>query len=163
MNSLPVDSPTLPVDEGIVHSRKEFAHNLTLDLTESQAQQALMLTLPIRAKYSAIFRRKLGPHGGFTLEEAMKLVNQFEDEIQTTLAEKMDLLVTVDSDPVFEGQPPIINFMGALPGHDTAKYGFDHTRQEYEVKKADARGEAFLGEKYPINSGMAKRRNKSGK
>jgi hypothetical protein len=161
MLELPVDSPELPVDQGIVHTPKEFVHNLVLDLTESEAQQALMLTLPIRSKYSAMFRRKLSPHSAFTFEEAMTLLNQFEDEIKTTLAEKMDLLVSVDMDPVFDGRPPTITFEGCLSGHDTAKYGMDHEKQEYDIKKAESRGEAFLGEKYDIDTGPAKRRSRN--
>jgi hypothetical protein len=145
-------SPTMPTDPGIVHSAKAFSDGLTLDLTDDEITRALRIILEIRRKYSAIFRRKFAPHmaGAETTvarkaEEAMDLIGQFEDELRTTLAEKMDLLVSVDGEPVLFGEPPIISLDGALSSHSSAKYGLDHEKKEWEVKGAKELGQDFLG------------------
>jgi hypothetical protein len=142
---LPVDSPNLEVDKGIVRTPKAFSDGLTLDLTDDEISRALAITLPIKNKWSRIFRSKMNDPSFKTLEQAMKLCDQFEDEIKTTLAEKMGLLVTVDVSPTFEGQPLIIDFMGALPGHYSEQYGTDHEKKSWEVKRANDKGEDFLG------------------
>lgn len=156
---LPPTSPDLPADSGIVVSRKQFSDGLTLDLTDSEITQALGITLPIKKKWTAIFRSRLNSNQ-FTVEQAMKLVDQFEDELVTTLAERMDLIATVDASPVFEGEPLVIDFVGALDSHYTAKYGFDHERKTYEVQKAQERGEVFLGARESVNN-TAKQRDKA--
>lgn len=143
---LPVDSPNMPVSTGIVRTAKAFSDGLTMDLTDDEIQRALKITLPIKNKWQNIFRSKLR-HANFTLEQAMKMVDQFEDELIYELATKLDLIATVDVSPVFEGQPPIIEFVGCLASHSSAKYGMDHEKKEWEVKKAAfTTGEAFLGE-----------------
>lgn len=144
LRNLPT-SPTLPTDTGIVRTPKQFSDTLTLDLTDDDITRAMEVTLRIRRKYSDIFRAKFGPHGSFTAGEAFKLLDQFEDEIKTTLAEQLDLLVTVDVEPVLFGEPPVISFEGALSSHSTAKYGLDHEKKEWEVKRAKDRGQDFLG------------------
>jgi hypothetical protein len=157
---LPVNSPEVPVDSGVVATPKAFVHGLTMELTESQSQQALQIVLPIKNKWSAIFRSRLR-HQNFTVEEAMKLVDQFEDELVTTLAERMSLIATVDASPVFEGEPLIVDFVGCLDDHDTAQYGFDHEKARYEIQKSMERGESFYGEKEPINNRAKQRDRKS--
>jgi hypothetical protein len=156
---LPVNSPELPTDSGVVMTRKAFSDGLTLDLTDSEISQALRITLPIKEKWSAIFVRKLNS-GQFTVDQAMKLVDQFEDELVTTLATKMDLIATVDASPVFEGQPLIVDFVGALDSHYTANYGFDHEKKAWEVQRANLRGEDFLGSRESVNN-AAKARDKA--
>jgi hypothetical protein len=143
MNDL-VNSPSLPVDAGIVRTPKEFSDGLTLDLTDAEISQALRITLPIKQKWQARFRSAFR-HQNFTVDEAMKLVDQFEDELVTELATKMDLIATVDVTGVFEGEPPVIEFVGCLPSHSSAKYGVDHERKGAEVKTAQDRNQAFLG------------------
>ena len=141
---LPVDSPTLPVDHGIVKTAKQFSDGLTLDLTDDQITRALQITLPIKNKWEAIFRRKLR-HSSFTVDEAMHLVDQFEDELIYELATQLDLIATVDVSGVFEGESPVIEFVGCLSSHESAKYGMDHERKEWEVKRALAENKPFLG------------------
>ena len=145
-------SPTLPVDSGIVRSPKAFSDGLTLDLTDDEIKRALQIVMPIKNKWHAIFVSKFrdkpltAKEAHTQAEAAMKLVDQFEDELVTTLAERMNLIVSVDVLPVLEsGQPPIIDFIGALPGHYSASYGFDHERKRHEVLLAEKRGESFLG------------------
>lgn len=144
MNNQTVTSPNMPVSDGLVHSAKQFSDALTLDLTDEEITHALQVTIPIRRKWQDKFRSKLR-HGDFTVEDAMKLVDQFEQELHYELATKCHLLVSVDVTGVFEGQPPVIEFMGALPSHPSAKYGLDHERKEFEVKRSKDRSEDFLG------------------
>lgn len=144
-NELPIDSPTLPTNDGIVRTAKEFSDGLTLDLTDDEITKALRITLPIKAKYQEMFRSRLR-HNNFTVEEAMRLVDQFEDELVYELATQMDLIATVDVSPVFnDGSPPVIEFVGALGSHSSAKYGLDHEKKEWEVKQAKERKQDFLG------------------
>jgi hypothetical protein len=156
---LPVNSPNLPTNSGIVLSPKQFSDGLTLDLTDSEISEALAIVLPIKNKWRQRFILKLNS-AQFTVEQAMKLVDQFEDELVTTLAERMNLIATVDAAPVFEGEPLVVEFVGALDGHYTANYGFDHEKKEWEVKRSILRNEAFLGEKAPVNN-VAKQRDKA--
>lgn len=142
--TLPVDSPSLPVDKGIVKSPKAFSDGLTLDLTDDEITQALQITLRVKTKWQDIFRSRLR-HSNFTVEQAMRLCDQFEDELVTRLAESLDIIATVDASPVFEGEPPIVDFIGALDSHYSAKYGADHEKKTYEVRKAERLGQAFLG------------------
>src|ERR1035437_10800914 len=146
----PVTSPTMPVDEGLVYSPEEWSNALTLDLTDSENQQAFQIMLPIIQKYQRIFQSAFRDYTSESvldkaLERAATLVDRFEDEIKTQLAEKMNLLVSVDMVPVFEGGSPTIVLEGALEDHYSAEDGFDHERKEWEVKKANALNQPFLG------------------
>ncbi len=142
--SLPVDSPDLPVHEGIVRTPKQFSEGLTLDLTDDEIKRALQIIIPLSHRYRSKFASKLR-HTNFTVEQAMKLVDEMEDELVTRLAESMSLIATVDASPVFEGQPPIIDLVGALPDHYSAKHGFDHEKKGFEVKRAKDLNQDFLG------------------
>lgn len=141
-----VTSPELPVDSGIVKTRKQFSDALTQDLSDEEISKALQLMLPIKEKWEERFRAK-ATSPLFGVEEAMELVDQFEEELKYELATKLHVYATVDVTPLFEGQPMVIEFQGALPSHDIAKYGFDHERKTDNVQKATAQGEAYLGEK----------------
>lgn len=146
MSDFSVTSPNLPVSEGIVTTRKQFSDALTTDLTDHEIKQAFEILLPIKKKWEARFSLKLGDLN-FDVEKAMELVDQMEEEIKYELATRLDLYVTIDATPVFEGKPLIIEFNGALPSHSTAEYGFDHEKKTYEVQKATDRGEDYLGQK----------------
>jgi hypothetical protein len=146
-----VTSPTLAVDEGIVRSPVEFSNALTLDLTDSEIQQALKTILPITKKWQTIFINKFARDPHFDVDRAMDLVDQMEREVKETMMEKCQLLVSVDVTPLLEGQPIVISFEGALASHSVSKYGFDHEAKSYEVRKAKDRGEAFLGQKEDPN------------
>lgn len=140
-----VTSPTMPTDPGIVYSPKQFSDSLTLDLTDAEIQRAMEITLRIRSKWSARFRSRFGTHGGFSFDDAVTMLNQFESELKETMATEMDLMVSVDMEPVLAGAPPVITFEGALPSHSSAVYGLDHERKEWEVKRAKDLGQDFLG------------------
>jgi hypothetical protein len=144
---LSTTSPDLPVNEGIVSSMTAFSNGLTLDLTDEEISQAYQIIVRIKDKYSRIFRAKFGHNTQLTVEDAMRMIDQMEDELVTTLAERMDLIATVDASPVFEGEGPIIDLVGALSSHSSATYGMDHEKKEWEVKRAIQTKEDFLGQR----------------
>lgn len=140
-------SPTLPVDEGIVTSAKQFSDALTQELNDDEIKRAFELTVRITNKWQEKFRRQFGPHAPFTVEDAMEALDKFEEELKYELATKLDVYATVDVTPIFEGEPPIVEFSGALPSHSIAKHGFDHEKKTWEVQHATARDEDYYGQK----------------
>lgn len=134
----------MPTNDGIVSTPKEFSDALTLDLTDDEITQAMQITLRIRQKWQDRFRSAFRDLN-FTVNQAMKMVDQFEDELKDELANKLNILVHVDAAPVFEGEPMVIEFMGGLPSHSSAKYGLDHEKKTWEVQKAKEKGQDFLG------------------
>jgi hypothetical protein len=147
MNDFAPTSPHLPVNDGIVKTRKAFSDGLTLDLTDDEICKAFEIILPIRKKWEERFRMHCNDPINFTAEEAVELIDHMEDEIKYELATRLDIYTEMDCTPIFEGKPPIIEFVGALPSHSIAKYGFDHEKKTYEVQKARERGEDYLGQK----------------
>lgn len=143
----PVTSPTLDTNAGIMNDSKTFSGSLTLDLTDDQIKAAWIIIQRVKARHMEIFRRKFNDPSSFNLDAAHKAIDEFEDEIKTKLAENVGILASVNTVPLLEGKPMEIEWLGVLPGHDLGKYGLDHEKKEYEVKKATARGEAFLGER----------------
>jgi len=142
-----VTSPHLPVDDGIVTSAKQFSDALTQELTDDEIKRAFELTVRISQKWHEKFVSKFGPHSIFTPEEALEELDAFEEELKYELATRLHVYATVDATPVFEGEPPIVEFAGALPSHNIAKYGFDHEKQQSLVTKATARGEDYYEQK----------------
>src|ERR1700693_2509068 len=111
-----ITSPQLPVDTGIVHSAKEFSYGLTQQLTDDEIKRSLEIMVPIKEKWEERFRAKFG-NVNFTIEKAMELVEQFEDELKTTLRERLNVYATVDVTPLFEGEPLVIEFAGVMSDH----------------------------------------------
>lgn len=140
-------SPELPTQDTRVHTAKEFSGALTLDLTDEEIARAYRIVVDIKRKWQDKFRRKFNEPTTFKLDDALKMVEQFEDELKTELAEKCQVLATVNTVPILEGQPLEIEWIGTLPGHASNRYGMDHEKKGYEVKKAVERGEDFLGQK----------------
>lgn len=149
-------SPSAP-DPSIVTSDKHFSDMLTLDLTDEEIKQAFALITKIKNKWRNRFIYKFNDMSQYTsashaAEAAAKMVDEFEHELHETLAEKLDLMVVVDMSPVFDrGEGPIVELVGALPSHSSAKYGMDHERKQREVREAVSRGEDYLGQKYDPN------------
>lgn len=141
---LPVDSPTLPVDSGVVTTVKDFSDGLTMELTDDEIARALSIILPLRRKYRARFAHKLGDPF-FSIEKAMAMVDEMEDELIDRLANELNAIATVDVSPLFEGKEMIIDIVGVLPSHYSADYGFDHEKKEWEVKRARVLNQPFLG------------------
>jgi hypothetical protein len=153
---MPVNSPKLPVDDGIVSSAKEFSDVLTQELTDDEIKSAFELTVRISHKWHEKFVSRFGPHSLFTPEEALEALDEFEEELKYELATKLHVFATVDATPIFEGEPPIVEFAGALPSHNITKYGLDHERKSYEVRRATVKGEDYYGQK--DHGGKNKRR-----
>lgn len=145
-----VTSPTLDTESTLVHNDVHFSGTQTLELTDDEIKSAWRIIQRIRYKYINVFRSKFNAleEGKISqaLEDCMKLVDQFEDEIKTELAEKVECLATVNVMPVLEGEPIEIEFLGKLPGSDIYKYGMDHERKGWEVRRATAKGEAYYGQ-----------------
>jgi hypothetical protein len=139
-------SPQLPVDDGIVKSAKQFSDALSMDLTDEEIKKAFELTVRISNKWHEKFRLRFSG-GIFTPEEALMALDKFEEELKYELATKLNVYATVDATPVFEGKPPIVEFSGALPSHDIAKYGLDYEKKTFEVQHATERGEAYYEQK----------------
>lgn len=143
----PPTSPELPTQDTRVKTAKEFSGALTLDMTDEEIAQAYRIVVRVKSKWQEKFRRKFNDPSAFKLDDALKMIEQFEDEIKTELAEKVQVLATVNTVPILEGQPLEIDWIGRLPGSDLARYGMDHEKKEWEVKRAVERGEDFLGQK----------------
>ena len=145
-----VTSPTLPT-EGAVGSHKELSDALTLDLQDWEISKLGSIIGDVWGKY--IGRRY------DTVEQGMEIVSQAEAEMTHRIAEELEVLVSMDVSPMLTFEPPILEVHGKLPNSSFAKYGFDHEQKEWEVKKATARDEAFLGEKEdPNRSAKTKKR-----
>jgi len=134
----------LPTNDGIVKTAKEFSGALTLDLTDEEIARALKIVMRVKQKHQEIFRKK---YPFDSLEQALELIANFEDEIKTELAERCNVLATIDTVPMLEGKPMNIEWIGKLPGDALYKYGMDHEKKEWEVKRANVRGEDYLGQK----------------
>ena len=128
----------------MVSTAKQFSGAMTLEMTDDEIKRALQLTVGIVRKHQEQWKRKF-PFD--SLDQVADLLEELEKELAQTLMEEVDVLMRVDGTPVFVGQPPIIEYMGRLDTSGLAKYGQDHEKKEWEVKRADARGEDFLGQK----------------
>lgn len=134
---------TSPYEAGLdqkeyVGSLKEFSDTLTLDLTDAEIKQAFEICMRSLRKWRPIFNAKFDPHSATsvnTADEAHSLIMQWDGEIRDQLAE-MDLDGEIDIEPLRYGQPPTIVINGALESHYSAKYGMDHERKTYEVRRA---------------------------
>lgn len=144
--SLPPTSPHLEANDGIIHSARDFSGALTLDLTDEEIARAVRIIGEVRVKYGNKFIAKFGREG-FTLDGALEALSELEDEVKTRLAEEVSILATVDTVPILEGQPPVIEIIGSLPGSNIDQYGMDHEKKTWEVQRATARGEDFYGQK----------------
>lgn len=140
-------SPTLATNDGYVHSAKEFSGAMTLDLTDEDIARAMKIIGEVRLKYGRKFIQKFNDPSTFKLDDALKALEELEDEVKTRLANEVNVLATVDTVPVLEGQPPAIEIIGIMPGGDLEKYGMDHEKKTWEVRRATDRGEDYYGQK----------------
>jgi hypothetical protein len=77
-------------------------------------------------------------------------LDMLRDEALTRLAE-IGILATVDPTPCYHNEPPIVEIIGKVPGHEMHTHGFDHEKKSWEVKKANELGEAYRGQKEKHN------------
>lgn len=143
----------------IVTDAKSFSGALTVDLTDEDIKKAFELITRIKNKHTALWRMK---YPFDSMDQINEFIADFEHEIKTELAEKLNVLATVDTVPLLQGEPLEVEWIGKLPGDNLYKYGFDHEKKEFEVKRAVNRKENFYGEKGP-EDGAAKRRDSKNK
>lgn len=162
MSEFATTSPTLPTQDTVVRTQKQFSDALTQELTDEEIKQAMALILPLKEKWRNRFIGKLAHDPTLNLEKALEMLAEMSDEITYRLATELNVLATVDTTPLLEGKGPVIEWIGVLPGHSLNKDGFDHEKKAWEARKARDRGEDWLGQKEEVNTGKAKQRNKNG-
>jgi hypothetical protein len=154
-----VTSPNLPTDRDVVSTAKEFSGAMTLDLSDDEIKRAMEITKEVHSKHREIWIRKL-PFDH--IEQIADYLEEFEKELAYRMMTELEVLVRVDGEPCFYGSGPIIDWMGKLDTSSLAKYGQDHEKKEFEVKRAVNRGEDFYGQRGPVD-GEAKRRDRGNK
>ena len=125
-------------DKGRVHSKKQFVHNSD-ELADSEAVKAVRLIGEVQIKYAKKVATKENLHA-------------LRDEALYRLATQLGIKAELDPTPCFYGEPPILEIQGKMAGDDIHKYGFDHEKKGWEVRKAHERGEDYLGEKESLES-----------
>lgn len=127
----------------VVSTMTDFSNAMTLDLNDDEIKIAGELILSIRARY--VDKWRFMSFSSF--EQAASELEHYRDEITTTLAERLGILATVDTAPVLDGESPLVEIIGKIEGTSFAKFGMDHEKKEFEVKRATERGEDYLGQK----------------
>lgn len=126
--------PALPGDSKstVVTSLKEFSDVSMMELTDSEVQNALQEILKIQAKYATRYATKAN-------------LDSLSDEI-TTKMYALGILVSFDPTPLFEGDAPHLEILGKV-GTEHEQHGFDHEREQWEVQRANDRGQDVYKEK----------------
>lgn len=83
-------------------------------------------------------------------------LESLRDEGLTRMAD-IGILASFDPTPCFYGEPPTFVIEGKITGHNDHKYGFDHERKMYEVRKATQLGEDYRGQKERYNTRKPKK------
>lgn len=143
------DARTAKIIEGsgVIKSAKDFSGSLTMDLTDEEIARAYAIVVRIKRKWQDRFRTKFNDWTTLNLDEVMDDVAAFEDEVKYEIADKAGVLATVNTVPLIEGKPLEIDWIGKIPTNIDRTEGFDHEKKGWEVKRANARGEDFLGQK----------------
>lgn len=115
-----------------ITSVTDLAH-FASELQDTEVVQIAQIVARASRKYS-------------TRAASVQNLTALRDEILTRLSE-VNVLATVDVAPVLNGEPPTVEIVGKIAGDSQHTHGFDHERKQYEVRKATARGEEFLGQK----------------
>lgn len=132
-------------DSDIVNSSKAFSNALTLDLTDEEIGNAYRLITQIKTKHSLRWQQKY-PFDKYQEDQIHSMLAEFEDELKTTLAERCNILASVDTVPLLNGEPPVIEIIGKLPGDSIYTDGLDHEKKRWEVQRTRS-DEAYRGEK----------------
>lgn len=127
--------------EGTVNTPEELAL-LATELTDGEVKMVGKIWTDLVLKYG--LRRN-------TIDN----LEELRDEAYTTFAEH-DILVTLDPAPCFYGEPPAIEIIGHVSGHEIRKHGFDHERKQWEVLKSIERGEDYYGQIEPTTTKKGK-------
>lgn len=127
MASLPADNQST-----VVRTPKELSRASTMELTDSEVTKVFQEIVRIQRRYAS----RRNTHQNL---EALR------DEVLTRLME-MNILATFDPAPCLQGLPPEVEIIGKV-GQEAEQHGFDHEKQQWEVRKATGRGEDYYGEK----------------
>lgn len=133
-------------DAGIVKNAVEFAHT-AYNLQDHEALEAIDIMRKYQRRW--IYRARWGWHNW---EDLADFLEELGGNIQYEFAERLNLLTRWDPTPVLEGKPPLLEVMDKMPSDDIHKFGFDHERKGFEVRKAVGRGEEFLGQKERVDA-----------
>lgn len=139
-------SVQLPVNQGLVKTEKEFSDALTGELTDAEIAIATRIIIASKTKWQNRFRLKFRDTTNFKtkeVEEALDLVEEFNDEISYRLATEVGVLASVDTTPLLKGEGIHVDILGTVGGPKP----MDHDQKEYEVKKAKDKKEDFLGQR----------------
>lgn len=109
---------------------KDFSDAMTLDLTDEEIKKAFAIVWTLGKKYAP---------KAFTVEN----LSAFEDEAKYKLATEVGILATVNP----YDNPVSIEFLGRVRSDPSHKFGFDHEKKEWEVKKSVERKEDYHGQK----------------
>jgi hypothetical protein len=131
-----------------IRNEKDFVH-IASDLTDIEAQNAFKTIVQITNRYSK-------------RANTVENLEMLRDEVLTRLAEQ-NILASLDPSPCLYGDPPLVTIEGKIASDYTHKYGMDHEKKQFEVRKAHKRGEDYLGERENVNSSGAKKRSKNSK
>lgn len=126
---------------GIVRNPTEFAH-IAYNLQDTEALEAMAICRKYQKRW--LYAAKWGWRSWDDLADFLETLGQ---DFQYEMADKLNLMTRWDPTPVLEGKPPLMEVMDKMPGDDIHKFGFDHERKGYQVKKAVVRGEDYLGQK----------------
>lgn len=121
----------LPVSDGVIRTEKEMAG--IPDLTDEEIQNMWKIVVEVNNKF--MYKT--------TSEENLRAL---EDEVKTRLM-NVGILVGFDPTPILQGKPPILDIVGKVSTDPIHKYGFDHEKKGYEVNRANAQKEGWLGQK----------------
>lgn len=126
-----------------IRSEKQMAYWAS-DLLDSEVKEVFQVVYSIQGRYAK-------------MAATSENLNAMRDEILTRLMD-MNIVAEIDIAPFYSGEPPTIEIIGKVKSDPQHKYGFDHEQKEYEVKKATARGESYLGEKERVNTRQKKKK-----
>lgn len=143
----PPTSPEMKTDDGLIWTPKQFVDQATMDLTDDEAKKVMEIVASCINKHQPRWRERIMHDVTITVEVMAEMLDQFRDEVVSRLGEEVGIAANVDAVPCLEGHPPVVDIVGHLAGTDMDKYGFDHERKGWEVTRATARGEDYLGQK----------------
>jgi hypothetical protein len=118
--------------DDIIGSAEQLAQ-FSMDLTDHEIGAIAKIVSRIQGTYA---KKSNSPEN----------LDQLRDEVLTRLAE-IGILATVDPTPCYHNEPPIVEIIGKVPGHEMHTEGFDHERKYWEVQNANKLGEAYRGQK----------------
>lgn len=128
----------------VVTTQKAFSDSQTMDLTDEEIKGCFETLIPIYKRWQTKWATKWSAPEQRTMDDFEQAVTELEDEIKTRFYER-GILATVNPEPLLEGQPPMVEFLGKIP--DSGGINFqDHERKNWEVMRSKQTGEDYLGQ-----------------